>query len=125
MDLKYGVATMKVGIIGSRRRTDRAAIEACVAELDSETVVVSGGARGPDRWAVEAAQQRGMSVVVLPPQLDLVRTYGEAVLAYHGRNQRIVDASDRLVAFVAPDRKGGTEDTIRRAMRAGKKVEIR
>ena len=116
---------MKVGIIGSRRRADRASIEACVAELDPETVVVSGGASGPDQWAVEAAQQRGMSVVVLRPLLDLVRSFGEAVRAYHERNQRIVDHSDRLIAFVAADRRGGTEDTIRRAMRAGKEVEIR
>jgi hypothetical protein len=32
---------------------------------------------------------------------------------------------DRAVAFVASDRKGGTEDTIKRALKAGKPVEIR
>jgi hypothetical protein len=31
----------------------------------------------------------------------------------------------RIIAFVAPDRTGGTEDTIRRAERAGKPVELR
>jgi hypothetical protein len=41
------------------------------------------------------------------------------------RNQRIVDDSDLIIAFIAPDRTGGTEDTIRRAMRAGKPVEVR
>jgi hypothetical protein len=44
---------------------------------------------------------------------------------YYARNQRIVDDSDLIVAFVAPDRTGGTEDTIRRAKRAGKPVEVR
>jgi hypothetical protein len=36
-----------------------------------------------------------------------------------------VDDSDRIIAFVAADRTGGTEDTIRRAKRAGKPVELR
>jgi hypothetical protein len=125
MDLKNGIAAMKVGIVGSRRRTDRTAIEACVVELEPETVVVSGGARGPDQWAAEMAQRRGMSVIVLGPQLGLVRSCGEAARRYHARNQEIVDTADRIIAFVAPDRSGGTEDTIRRARRAGKAVEIR
>ena len=30
-----------------------------------------------------------------------------------------------IIAFVTPDRTGGTEDTIRRAVRAGKPVEVR
>jgi hypothetical protein len=62
---------------------------------------------------------------VLGPRLGLVRCYGEAARRYHTRNQEIVDAADRIIAFVAPDRRGGTEDTIRRARRAGKAVEIR
>jgi hypothetical protein len=44
---------------------------------------------------------------------------------FYRRNQRLVDDSDRVIAFVAPDRTGGTEDTIRRATRAGKPVEVR
>jgi hypothetical protein len=43
----------------------------------------------------------------------------------HGRNPMLVDDSDMVIAFVAPDRTGGTEDTIRRAVRAGKPVEVR
>jgi hypothetical protein len=44
---------------------------------------------------------------------------------YYARNQVIVTDSDRIIAFVAPDRTGGTEDTIRRAERAAKPVEVR
>jgi hypothetical protein len=33
--------------------------------------------------------------------------------------------SDRIIAFVAPDQTGDTEDTIRRAERAGKPIEVR
>ena len=49
---------MRIGIVGSRRRTDRDAVEACIAELAPDTVVVTGGARGPDRWAEQAARAR-------------------------------------------------------------------
>jgi hypothetical protein len=54
-----------------------------------------------------------------------VRTRTEAVRRYHERNARVVADADMVVAFVAEDRKGGTENTIRDAKRAGKPVEIR
>jgi hypothetical protein len=54
-----------------------------------------------------------------------VRARWEAADRHHARNQLIVDEADRIIAFVAPDRRGGTEDAIRRAERAGKPVEVR
>ena len=116
---------LRVAIIGSRRRQDRAAVEAFVATLPGDAVVISGGAPGPDRFAEAAAQARGLPVVVHRPDLASVRSYPDAARRYHARNQRIVDDADLVVAFVAPDRKGGTEDAIRRARRAGKRVLIR
>jgi hypothetical protein len=116
---------MRVGILGSRRLTDPGAVEACIAELAPETVVVTGGARGPDRWAEQAARARGLDVVVHKPDLGAVCTGWRAIDRYYVRNQAIVDDSDSIIAFVAPDRTGGTEDTIRRAERAGKPVEVR
>ena len=44
---------------------------------------------------------------------------GQITRRYHARNQQIVDAADEVLALVAPDRKGGTEDTICRAERKG------
>ena len=93
--------------------------------LPPDTIVISGGATGPDSWAVEAAMLRGLATIEHRPDLDGIRSRGEAARRYHERNQRVVDNADRLIAFVAPDRKGGAEDTIRRAQRAGKPVEIR
>jgi YspA, cpYpsA-related SLOG family len=116
---------MRIGIIGSRSRTDRGTVEACIAELTPDTVVVTGGARGPDHWAEQAARARGLGVVVHKPDLGLASTRWQATKRYYARNQAIVDDSDRIIAFVAPDRTGGTEDTIRRAERAGKPVEVR
>ena len=116
---------MRIAFVGSRRRTDREAVEAFIAELAPGAVVVSGGAQGPDQWAEEAARARGLAVVVHKPDLDGAVTRWQIADRYHARNQRIVDDSEIIVAFVAPDRKGGTEDTIRRAKRAGKLVTVR
>jgi hypothetical protein len=116
---------MRVGVVGSRRRTDREAIEACIAEPAPETVVITGGARGPDEWAEQAARARGLEVIVYQPDLNGVRTRWQATERFYARNQRLVDDSDSVIAFAAPDRTGGTEDAIRRATRAGKPVEVR
>jgi hypothetical protein len=59
------------------------------------------------------------------PDLDRVHTWWQAAERYYARNHRIVEDSDLIIAFVAPDRSGGTEDTIRRAERTGKPVEVR
>jgi predicted Rossmann fold nucleotide-binding protein DprA/Smf involved in DNA uptake len=55
----FGITEMRVAVVGSRRRSDREAVEACVSELAHGTVVISGGASGPDRWAEEAARAPG------------------------------------------------------------------
>src|ERR1700739_2122332 len=116
---------MRVASVGSPRREDRARIEACVRALPIGTVIVSGGATGPDSWAAAAACARGLEVVVHHPDLEGVRSRFEATQRFYARNQAIVDDCDELIAFPAPDRKGGTEDTIRRALRAGKPVHLR
>lgn len=116
---------MRVGVVGSRRRTDREAVEAYIAELPPDTVVVTGGAQSPDQWAEEAARARGLAVVVHKPDLDGAATRWQMADRYYARNQAIVDNWDLIVAFVAQDRTGGTEGTIRRAKRARKPVEVR
>lgn len=60
----FGVGGVRIGIVGSHRRTEREAVEACVGKLAAETIVITGGARGADRWAEEAARSRGLAVVV-------------------------------------------------------------
>ena len=72
---------MRVGIVGSRRRTDRKAVEACISQLAAETVVITGAARGPDRWAEEAARARGLVIVVHKPDLDGALRDGKRLIA--------------------------------------------
>ena len=113
-----------VAIVGSRSRTDVEAVERVVATLASDAVVVSGGADGPDTWAEHAAQRRGLSTRIFRPNLKDARTQGQRTRRYHHRNQQIVDAVDEIFALVSDDRTGGTEDTIKRAVRKGIRVTL-
>lgn len=115
----------RVAIVGSRQRADRQLVRAAVAALPPGSVVISGGARGPDTWAVESAREHDLEVVVHLPDLEGAATSFEVTRRYYARNQRLVDDCQRVIAFVSPDRRGGTEDTIRRARRAGKPIEVR
>ncbi len=118
---------MRVAIVGSRRRDDpaTAAIVAAVVEsLPDDATVVSGGARGPDAFAADAARRRGLAVVVERPDYRGVASRVAAARALLERNGRIVEGADLLVAFPSADRTGGTEDTIRRAKRAGVPVFV-
>lgn len=116
---------MKVAIVGSRRRTDREAVIAAVNALPVGTIVVSGGCAGPDQWAAEAAEARGLTVREHLPKTEGCRQRFEFTKANYARNQAIVDDCDRVIAFVDASRKGGTEDTIRRANKAGRPVDLR
>ena len=114
---------MKVGIVGSRRRRCRDEVRRLVSSLPMDALVISGGCRGVDIWAVQCAADRGMRTEVYYP-VKLGPGYGWACRSHAERNSRAADAVDVLHAFVAPDRKGGTEQTIGHALRAGKKVVI-
>jgi hypothetical protein len=115
-----------IAIVGARRRTDRETVDRLVAGFPADTVIVSGGAIGPDTWAEEAARKRGLAVKIFRPDLHDADTLsqGQITRRYHARNQQIIDAADEVFAFVAPDREGGTEDTIRCAQRKGILITI-
>ena len=82
--------------------------------LPLDTVIVSGGAKGVDTWAVDAARTRGMEAVIFPADWD---THGKS--AGFRRNVDIVKHADRVVAFHANGSKG-TQHTIGLAKAAGK-----
>jgi hypothetical protein len=109
---------VRVAIVGSRDYPHRARVKQYVVLLPSDTIVVSGGARGPDTWAVEAATARGMYPLVYRADWEnLGRRAGFM------RNQQIVETADRIVAFWDGESKG-TKHTIDLARKAGKSVEV-
>ena len=110
---------MRVAIIGSRDYPNLEVVRSYVASLLSEgDVVVSGGARGVDKAAEEAAKARGLKVVSIRPQWG---KFGRA--AGFRRNSDIVAQCDRLVAFW-DGKSRGTQDSIRKAKAAGKEVQV-
>lgn len=111
--------THRIAIVGSRDGVDRLAVRRFVDKLNPLiNVVVSGGARGVDSWAVERATERSIPVEVHPA---LWERYGKS--AGFKRNKDIVRASDSVAAFWNGQSKG-TEHTIKIAVEAGKPVAI-
>ncbi|HIP52822.1 MAG TPA: DUF2493 domain-containing protein [Chromatiales bacterium] len=108
----------KVGIVGSIDFPAPELVVAYVAGLPASAVVVSGGAKGVDSWAEEAAREHGLAVEVFHADWEnLGRKAGPV------RNGQIVCASDRIVAFWN-GRSRGTLNTIVQAQRAGLPIEV-
>lgn len=112
------VSHERVAIVGSREYGTPENVRSYVASLPAGTLIVSGGARGVDTIAAEAALSRGLPLRVIPADWT---HYGKS--AGYRRNVEIVDACDRVVAFwngTSP----GTRHTIEIARKAGKSVEV-
>lgn len=127
--------TTWLAVAGSRRRADREHVETRVAlelaRLEAATGgpvgVVSGGARGVDSWAVGVARRTGRAWRELLPELGSVPEGAPRwayTRRYHERNAALAAAGAVLLAFVAPDRTGGTENTLAHARRLGRPVLV-
>ena len=108
----------RYAIVGSRGFPYRDLVSRFVARLPEGSTVISGGARGVDSWATDAAKAHGLTVEVFPAQWtradgSLDRGAGMA------RNSLIVDAAEILVAFHWRNSRG-TADSIAKARAAGK-----
>ena len=60
MKINFALLPLTVGIVGSRDFPDLKWVEKFVYELQPRTVVVSGGARGVDKAAEDAARDSGL-----------------------------------------------------------------
>uniref|UniRef100_A0A6M3LIJ3 Uncharacterized protein n=1 Tax=viral metagenome TaxID=1070528 RepID=A0A6M3LIJ3_9ZZZZ len=103
-----------IGIIGSRSRNSDADFavvsETFVSIYEFGDCICSGLCpKGGDRFAVLLAEIYETPVLWFPAQWDL---YGKS--AGFRRNADIAHSSDVLIACVAVNRKGGTEDTIQK-----------
>jgi hypothetical protein len=74
-----------IAIVGARCRTDRETVDRLVASLPADTMIVSGGAIGPDTWADEAARERGLATKIFWPHLHGVDalSQGQITRRYH------------------------------------------
>jgi predicted Rossmann fold nucleotide-binding protein DprA/Smf involved in DNA uptake len=117
----------KIGIIGSRRRDSAEDMELCrkvFNELyEDGDIIVSGHCpRGGDRFAEVFAKE--LNLTEKNGKLILHRPDWEANGKAAGfvRNTFIAEDSDIIIAVVAADRTGGTEDTIKKAIKMNKKI---
>lgn len=103
-----------IGVIGSRSRdglADIAKTERAFRSIyqEGDTIVSGGCSRGGDRFAEIIAAQLNVPIKIHPA---MWKEFGRR--AGFARNQFIADDADVLIAVVARDRTGGTEDTIKK-----------
>lgn len=131
-----------IGIIGSRRRNTPAdcsmvdtALLTLRAKYNGESItIVSGGCpKGGDRFAEVLAANYGMSTLIHLPNLtgpEFTKLFQlnprlAHTKANYARNTLIArDSQHGLIACVAPDRKGGTEHTIKEFKKLHPKGEL-
>jgi len=113
-----------IGIVGSRRRNakqDRKAVRLAYESLveqsgkpvDQITLCSGLCPQGGDEFARQFAEANGHPTLWFPAEWD---KHGRA--AGFIRNTDIAENSEWLIACVSPDRKGGTEDTVTKFIKA-------
>ncbi len=109
---------MRVGIIGSRD-IENLDLNLIIKELpDNCTEIVSGGAKGVDKYAEVIAKQLELPVKIFLPEYE---KYGKS--ATLKRNKKIVDYSDLVIAVWDYESKG-TRNSILESIKSNKKVRI-
>lgn len=114
---------MFLGVVGSRRRDtekDKAVVKEAVLRFDKPVLVSGGCPHGADRFAEELAEELGLEIIIYYPDMTGVDSRGSYAKACYARNKLIAQKSDVLIACVAPDRKGGTENTIKEFIKKDK-----
>ena len=131
---------MKVGIVGSRKYTNKNKIKDFIYELKEvfgdKVEIVSGGCKfGADKYAKKFALEFDMKYVEFPAVHETYNMhcilprykYGKPYAVWHffERNKEIAKYSDKIVAFIPEGIKSnGTMNTIGHAQKMEKKVII-
>ena len=131
---------MKVGIVGSRKYTNKNKIKDFIYELKEvfgdKVEIVSGGCKfGADKYAKKFALEFDMKYVEFPAVHESYNIhcilpkfkYGKPYAVWHffERNKEIAKYSDKIIAFIPMGIKSnGTMNTIEHAQKMKKKVII-
>lgn len=110
---------MKYAVIGSRDFSNKQLfLQHMNAIVQPDDEIVSGGARGPDRWSIEWAKEHGVKYIEYLPDWDL---YGKR--AGFLRNKSIAINCDAVLAFWDGTSKG-TRHTIQLAHELGRYILV-
>lgn len=118
-----------VAVVGAREHPDLDEVREYVRSLPRDVVVISGGARGVDQAAVQAAREMGMRTAAWLPQ-DLARQHAGALEEFSHRdalfyrNTMIAIHCTEMTVFVEGSR-GGAWDVANQGYRFRRPVEIR
>ncbi len=106
---------MRVAIVGSRNYPNPVEVAEFVLSLPPDTVIVTGGAHGPDAWAAHVAEVAGFPdpIVIRPDWDQFGRSAGMI------RNGEIVKQAEILFAFWDGN-SSGTRNSIKRAGESNK-----
>lgn len=107
---------MKLAVIGSRGLTVDDLSPYIPADTDE---IISGGAKGIDTCAREYARKAGLRLTEFQPEYERYGRYAAPLK----RNEKIVEAADRVLAFWDGASRG-TRYTVDYAKKLGKPVEI-
>jgi hypothetical protein len=109
----------RIAIVGSRDYPNCKQVQRYVSGLSGDIVIVTGCAqRGVDSWVRSTALALHIDLIV--KKADWTK-YGKA--AGPIRNNEIIEACDRIVAFWHKKSKG-TFDCLRKAISAGKPILV-
>jgi hypothetical protein len=113
-----------IGIVGSRRRTKLADYNKVLRTFwkvyKHGDMICSGGCpKGADSFAEKIAEKFDIPIKIFLPKW---KRYGR--IATFMRNTQIARKSNVLIACPAPDRVGGTEDTIKKFTKKFKKTNL-
>jgi len=114
----------KIGIVGSRRRNTEEDFKQCekifLSIYKEGDEIISGGCpKGGDEFAFQIAKKYGIPIKIYFPNWE---KHGKA--AGFVRNTKIAEDSHVIIACAHSDRRGGTEDTLKKAEKLGKKIII-
>lgn len=107
---------MRIAIVGSRNFNNeklvRMAVRYACQIFAEDTQIVSGGAKGVDRWAEDEFNKlTGRSAKVFRPMTRMSMTTSQFREEAFKRNKKIVDNADAVLAFWTID-STGTANTV-------------
>lgn len=111
-----------IGIVGSRRRNSIEDRAKCLEALQTiykygDTIVSGGCSTGADRFAEDMAKENEIPIMIW--YASWTRKGRSAGFL---RNTNIAEDCDVLITLCAPDRTGGTEDTVKKVLKLEKEV---
>lgn len=117
---------MKIGIVGARKYKDKLAVINLVNSISVDNQIITSGCRGVCIWVKEAAEKRGIKVIVFEPDLSNIRANFEIPKRYYARNKQMIKMCEVLHAFISAEDgyTGGTKIEIEYAIKRGIPIRI-